>query len=375
MRHDTLPRPAPPAAPAPTGAAQPSKHLTLLLLALTGLMLILDLTITNVALPSIQRALRMTPQGLQWVVNAYALGYGGFLLLGGRLADRLGRRRVFLAGVAVFTLASLVGGLAPSAGVLVAARGLQGLGAALAGPASLSIITTAFAEGPERNRALGVWSAVLASGGAIGMLAGGLLTQYASWRWVLFVNVPVGALLLAATPRVVPAAPGEPRARIDAAGAVTVTAGLAGLVYATTQVPEHGWATPGTVGFLLVAAVLSPRTGEGGGAWSAASSSCCLSSSACSRAERIVVARRSTIISSSTPRISAAGGMAATPRAAQLPDSACATLRMKLTPAAPASSAFGHQISHKRRCCLVVVNHKSAPVATTMKESTSNGMA
>src|SRR6266542_4026672 len=234
MRHDTLPRPAPPAAPAPTGAAQPSKHLTLLLLALTGLMLILDLTITNVALPSIQRALRMTPQGLQWVVNAYALGYGGFLLLGGRLADRLGRRRVFLAGVAVFTLASLVGGLAPSAGVLVAARGLQGLGAALAGPASLSIITTAFAEGPERNRALGVWSAVLASGGAIGMLAGGLLTQYASWRWVLFVNVPVGALLLAATPRVVPAAPGEPRARIDAAGAVTVTAGLAGLVYATT---------------------------------------------------------------------------------------------------------------------------------------------
>src|SRR6266542_2197562 len=199
MRHDTLPRPAPPAAPAPTGAAQPSKHLTLLLLALTGLMLILDLTIT---------------------------------------------------------LATLVGGLAPSAGVLVAARGLQGLGAALAGPASLSIITTAFSEGPERNRALGVWSAVLASGGAIGMLAGGLLTQYASWRWVLFVNVPVGALLLAATPRVVPAAPGEPRARIDAAGAVTVTAGLAGLVYATTQVPEHGWATPGTVGFLLVAAVL-----------------------------------------------------------------------------------------------------------------------
>src|SRR6266545_1341930 len=240
MRHDTLPRPAPPAAPAPTGAAQPSKHLTLLLLAL----------------PSIQRALRMTPQGLQWVVNAYALGYGGFLLLGGRLADRLGRRRVFLAGVAVFTLASLVGGLAPSAGVLVAARGLQGLGAALAGPAGLSILTTTFADGPERNRALGVWSAVLASGGALGMLAGGLLTQYASWRWVLFVNLPIGALVLAATPRLVPAAPGQPRARIDAAGAVTVTAGLAGLVYATTQVPEHGWATPGTVGFLLVAAVL-----------------------------------------------------------------------------------------------------------------------
>src|SRR6266545_3183463 len=188
MRHDTLPRPAPPAAPAPTGAAQPSKHLTLLLLALTGLMLILDLTITNVALPSIQRALRMTPQGLQWVVNAYALGYGGFLLLGGRLA----------------------------------ARGLQGLGAALAGPASLAIITTAFAEGPERNRALGVWSAVLASGGAIGMLAGGLLTQYASWRWVLFVNVPVGALLVIESRHRAPLVPLRILRRRSLTGADTV---------------------------------------------------------------------------------------------------------------------------------------------------------
>src|SRR6266508_2478482 len=256
MLRDTPPQPAPAAAPTPTRAAQPSKQLTLLVLALTGLMLILDLTITNVALPTIQRALQMTPQGLQWVVNAYALAYGGFLLLGGRLADRLGRRRVFLAGVAVFTVASLIGGLAPSAGVLIAARALQGLGAALAGPASLSIITTTFAEGPQRNRALGVWSAVVASGGAIGMLAGGLLTQYASWRWVLFVNVPVGALLLAATPRVVPATPGELRTRIDAAGAVTVTAGLAALVFATTQVPGHGWASPRTLGVLLAAAVL-----------------------------------------------------------------------------------------------------------------------
>ena len=255
MRHDTLPRPAPPAAPAPTGAAQPSKHLTLLLLALTGLMLILDLTITNVALPSIQRALRMTPQGLQWVVNAYALGYGGFLLLGGRLADRLGRRRVFLAGVAVFTLASLVGGLAPSAGVLVAARGLQGLGAALAGPASLSIITTAFAEGPERNRALGVWSAVLASGGAIGMLAGGLLTQYASWRWVLFVNVPFSAIAFAGAFALLKKERRAPRlSNFDALGGLLVTGGMLLLVYALVKAPEVGWGTTRTIGELAAAA-------------------------------------------------------------------------------------------------------------------------
>jgi EmrB/QacA subfamily drug resistance transporter len=253
MRHDTVPRPAP---PTPAGAAQPSRRLALLVIAGTGLMLILDLTITNVALPTIQRALGMSSQSLGWVVNAYALAYGGFLLLGGRLADRLGRRRVFLAGVAVFTLASLLGGLAPTGGVLIAARGLQGLGAALAGPAGLSILTTTFAEGPERNRALGVWSGVLASGGALGMLAGGLLTTYASWRWVLFVNVPVGALVLGVTPRVVPAAPGRLHARVDLAGAVSVTAGLAALVYATSQVPAHGWTAAPTLGVFLLAVVL-----------------------------------------------------------------------------------------------------------------------
>jgi EmrB/QacA subfamily drug resistance transporter len=259
MPHDTHPwRPAPTArAPARTGSAVRARNLTLLIVAITGMMLILDLTITNVALPTIQRALRMTPQSLQWVVNAYALAYGGFLLLGGRLADRLGRRRVFLAGVALFTLASLIGGLAPTGGVLIAARGLQGLGAALAGPAGLSILTTTFAEGPERNRALGVWSAVLASGGALGMLAGGLLTQYASWRWVLFVNVPVGSLVLLATPRMIPAAPGQPRIRLDVAGAATVTVGLVALVYATSQVPGHGWtATPTIAPFVLSALLL-----------------------------------------------------------------------------------------------------------------------
>ncbi len=177
-------------------------------------------------------------------------------MLGGRLADRVGRRRVFLTGVAAFTLASFLGGLAPAGSVLIGARALQGLGAALAGPAGLSILTTTFAEGPERNRALGVWSAVLASGGAVGMLAGGLLTRYLSWRWVLFVNVPVGALILAATPRLVPAYPAQLRARIDVAGASTITAGLTALVYSTSQVPERGWTAPLTLGTFLAAVVL-----------------------------------------------------------------------------------------------------------------------
>src|SRR6266536_301511 len=256
MADATLPRPAPPAASAPAGVHRPSTQLTLLVIAITGLMLILDLTITNVALPTIQHALRMTPQSLQWVVNAYALAYGGFLLLGGRLADRLGRRRVFVAGMAIFTVASLLGGLAPTGSMLIAARGLQGLGAALAGPAGLSILTTTFAEGPERNRALGLWSAVLASGGALGMLAGGLLTQYTSWRWVLFVNVPVGVLVLAATPRMIPAAPGQLRARLDTAGAVSATAGLAALVYATSQIPQHGWTATPTLGWFVLSVVL-----------------------------------------------------------------------------------------------------------------------
>ena len=240
-----------------SGAASPrSRNLALAVLALTGLMLVLDITITNVALPTIQQALHTTTQDLQWVVNAYALAGGGFLLLGGRLADRLGRRRVFLAGMTVFALGSLAGGLAPSVSWLVAARGLQGLGAALSGPAAFSILTTTFAEGPERNRAVGVWSATAAAGGALGMLAGGLLTEYASWRWVLFVNVPVAVLVLVATPRLVPPTPGEPGARTDVAGAVTATGGLLALVYATTLVPTYGWTAARTLGLFVAAALL-----------------------------------------------------------------------------------------------------------------------
>jgi EmrB/QacA subfamily drug resistance transporter len=245
-----------PPADRPVAAGPRSATLALAVLALTGLMLVLDITITNVALPTIQQALHTTTQQLQWVVNAYALAAGGLLLLGGRLADRLGRRRVFLAGMTLFALGSLLGGLAPSVGWLIAARGLQGLGAAVTGPAAFSIITTTFAEGPQRNRAVGVWSATAAAGGALGMLLGGLLTQYASWRWVMFVNVPVALLVLAVTPRLVPALPGEPRARTDVAGAVTVTSGLLALTLATTQIPAHGWTAARTLGSFLAAALL-----------------------------------------------------------------------------------------------------------------------
>ena len=245
----------PPGQPLAT-ASQRSRNLVLAVLSLTGLMLVLDITITNVALPTIQRALGTTTQQLQWVVNAYALAAGGFLLLGGRLADRLGRRRVFLAGMGLFAVGSLLGGLAPSVGWLITARGLQGLGAALVGPAAFSIITTTFAEGPERNRAVGLWSATAASGGALGMLLGGLLTQYAGWRWVLFVNVPVALLVLVVTPRLVPDIAGEPESRTDVAGAVMVTGGLLALTYATSLVPAHGWTATRTLGLLLVAAVL-----------------------------------------------------------------------------------------------------------------------
>jgi EmrB/QacA subfamily drug resistance transporter len=246
-----------PPAPRPSDVAgQRSRNLALAVLAVTGLMLVLDITITNVALPTIQQALHTTTQDLQWVVNAYALAAGGFLLLGGRLADRLGRRRVFLAGMLGFAVGSLLGGLAPSVGWLIAARGLQGLGAAFVGPAAFSIITTTFAEGPERNRAVGLWSATAASGGALGMLVGGLLTQYAGWRWVLFVNVPIALLVLVVTPRLVPDIAGEPEARTDVAGAVTVTGGLLALTYATILVPTHGRTAAPTLGLLGAAAVL-----------------------------------------------------------------------------------------------------------------------
>ena len=184
-------------------AASPGsrKGLALALLALTQFVIVLDASIVNVALPSIGRALDFNQDDLSWVVNAYTLTFGGFLLLGGRLADLLGRRRVFIGGLILFSLASLAGGLAQSDVWLIAARGVQGLGAAIISPAALSLVTTMFAEGSERNKALGVWGAVAGSGGAAGVLLGGILTQYAGWEWVLFVNVPIGFLAAFLAPR------------------------------------------------------------------------------------------------------------------------------------------------------------------------------
>src|SRR3954469_21223293 len=181
-----------------------NRWVTLVLVCMAQFMVILDATIVNVALPTIQRDLHFSPGDLQWVINSYTLMFGGFLLLGGRAADILGRKRVFLAGVILFSAASLLNGLATSGGMLVGFRALQGLGAALVSPAALSIITTTFAEGEERTRALGVWGAIAAGGGAFGLLLGGLLTESLSWEWIFFVNVPIGIFALLASLRFVP---------------------------------------------------------------------------------------------------------------------------------------------------------------------------
>ncbi len=219
-----------------------NKGLALLLLAAAQFVVVLDASIVNVALPSIGRALDFSQDSLSWVVNAYVLVFGGFLMLGGRLADLLGRRRMFVIGLILFAAASLAGGLAQSEGWLIAARAVQGLGGALLSPAALSMLTVLFAEGAERNRAMGVWGAVAGSGGAAGVLLGGMLTQWAGWEWVLFVNVPVATL--AASGRL-PRAAREPSTRatrhFDIAGAVTVTAGLSTLVYALVDASDAGW--------------------------------------------------------------------------------------------------------------------------------------
>jgi EmrB/QacA subfamily drug resistance transporter len=219
-------------------------------------MTVLDVSIVNVALPSIGKALHFTESNLQWVITAYAITFGGFLLLGGRAADLLGRRRVFYVGVAVFTVASFLCGLAWSEGVLIGARALQGLGAAIISPAALSIITTMFDEGPERNKALGIWGAIGGSGAAVGVLAGGLLTKYLGWEWIFFVNVPVGALALALAPRFVRESRSDRETTPDIGGAITVTGGLALLVYAVSNAPSHGWSSTWTITRLAIAVAL-----------------------------------------------------------------------------------------------------------------------
>lgn len=234
-------------------ATDPKRWQALALVCVAFFMTILDVSIVNVALPSIARDLSFTDTGLQWVVTAYAITFGGFLLLGGRACDLLGRRRMFMAGLVLFSVASLLCGLATSPEMLVGSRALQGIGAAIISPATLAIITTTFDEGAERNKALGIWGAMGGSGAAAGVLFGGLLTRYAGWEWVFYVNVPVGVLVLAFTRSIVreSRAPGVGR-NFDAPGAVSVTGGLALLVYAISKAPDAGWGSARTI-LLLVA--------------------------------------------------------------------------------------------------------------------------
>jgi len=225
--------------------------------AVAQVMVVLDASITNVALPSIQRGLHFSQADLQWVVNIYVLMFGGFLLLGGRAGDLFGRRRLFIGGLLGFSVASLAGGLAQSAGWLVAARGIQGLGAAIIAPVTLAIVGSTFAEGAERNKAVGIFGALAGVGGAAGVLLGGVLTTDFGWRWVLFVNVPIGLLAAIAAPRFIPAdrVP-ERRGGFDLLGATTITAGLLSLVYGVVKAPENGWGSATTLGFLGAAALL-----------------------------------------------------------------------------------------------------------------------
>ncbi|HUA11961.1 MAG TPA: MFS transporter [Solirubrobacteraceae bacterium] len=238
-------------------AERHKKDRILLLLAMTQFVVVIDASIVNVALPSIGAALHFSRDDLSWVVNAYTLTFGGFLLLGGRLSDLLGRRRMFIVGLVVFSLASLAGGLAQSETWLITARAIQGFGAAIVSPAALSIITNTFAEGAERNRALGVWGAVAGAGGAAGVLLGGLLTSGLSWRWVLFVNVPIGLTAAALAPRTLTESRSEDGTEgFDIPGAVTVTAGLALLVYAVVEAVNEGWGSTATILRLAGAAAL-----------------------------------------------------------------------------------------------------------------------
>jgi EmrB/QacA subfamily drug resistance transporter len=217
------------------------KWLALALLCVVQFMVVLDIAIVNVALPSIQVDLGFSQENLQWVISAYALFFGGFLLLGGRAADLLGRRRIFLLGITLFTISSLVAGLAWSEASLIGARAFQGLGAAIITPAALSILSTTFAEGRERNIALGVWGAVGGFGAAAGVLAGGILTDALSWEWIFFVNVPVGAAAFALAPILLAESRDARVKTFDAPGAVLVTGGLSLLVYAITQAGQEGW--------------------------------------------------------------------------------------------------------------------------------------
>jgi EmrB/QacA subfamily drug resistance transporter len=231
------------------------RWLTLAIVGAAFFMTVLDVAIVNVAIPSIETDLNVTETTVQWVLIAYSITFGGFLLLGGRMADLLGRKRIFLVGLTLFTLASLVCGLANDISVLIGARAIQGIGAAIISPAALSIVTTTFEEGAERNKALGIWGALGGSGAAAGVLFGGILTKYLGWEWIFYVNVPVGVLVFALAVPIVPESRAElGHHRFDAAGAITVTGGLALLVYAISKAPDVGWGSARTI-LLLIASV------------------------------------------------------------------------------------------------------------------------
>ena len=237
---------------------RPNPWVALALIVAAQFMVVLDISIVNVALATIKTDLRFSEASLQWVISAYAIIFGGFLLLGGRLADLFGRRRIFVAGIALFTVASALSGLAWSSGSLVAFRGLQGLGGALFAPAGLSLLMTTFREGRERNLALGIWGAASGSGAAVGVLLGGVLTSYLSWPWVFYINVPVGLALVLLVPRQLAESRAEGTSRhFDVAGASTVTASLMLLVYALTRATQNGWASVSTVSLLAAAAALA----------------------------------------------------------------------------------------------------------------------
>ncbi|MBS1882781.1 MAG: MFS transporter [Actinobacteria bacterium] len=237
--------------------ARDKRWIALALLCVAQFVVVLDASIVNVALPTIKEALNFSEGSLPWVVNAYVLTFGGFLLLGGRLADLLGRRRLFMAGLVLFALASLAGGLAANSGQLIAARTVQGLGGAILSPAALSIVAVTFKDGAERNKALGVWGAVAGSGGAAGVLLGGVLTEYIGWEWVLWVNVPIGIAAAAIAPALIAETKAEVETRhFDIAGAITITLGLSALVFALLDAESAGWGSFQTIGTIVGALIL-----------------------------------------------------------------------------------------------------------------------
>ena len=239
----------------PRAAGRARRNLALTIMLGAQLMIILDATVVNIALPHIQNGLHFSSTSLSWVMNGYTLTFGGLLLLGGRAGDILGRRRMFIAGLTIFTLASLAGGLATTAGMLLAARAIQGVGGALASPAVLALVVSSFPEGRERVKALAIYSAVVTGGSSLGLVLGGFITEWLSWRWVLFINVPIGIAVIAITPLFVSETQRQP-GKFDLAGAITSTAGIGALVYGFIRAASNGWGDTVAIGSFVVAAAL-----------------------------------------------------------------------------------------------------------------------